>query len=132
VAIGFDPVAEPLVGEVDERQQPVRLDEVPVNLIYMAEASCRSCSADLQSISRLVPRGVRVLMLPEIADQDAALRQVVDLYRYQWPLLLGRDLPRHLGMEARQVLLVARGGWSAAAMRPQSGPSVTPLCETTT
>jgi len=107
----------------------VRLGEVPVNLIYMAEASCRSCSADLQALSRLVPADVRVLLLPAGPDHDAALRQVVNIYRYGWPLLLGRDLPAQLGLEPREVLLVARDGWSLAEMKAPFGPELTSALE---
>jgi tetratricopeptide (TPR) repeat protein len=107
----------------------VRLDDALVNLIYEGEASCRTCSADLRELRRLVPDGVRVLILPEIADQDAALRQVIELYRHPWPILLGRDLPRQLQLEPRQVLLVARGGWTAAVMQAPFGPELTRALE---
>ena len=107
-----------------------RLEDEPVNLIYVAEASCRSCSADLQSLRRLVPEGIRVLILPEVADQDAAVRQVLSLYRHPWPLLLGRDLASELGLEARQAMAVARGGWTAAVLRAPFGPELTRALET--
>jgi len=103
----------------------VRLEDAPVNLIYVSEASCRSCSSDLQALSRLVPEGVRVMMLPEVDEQDAALRQVLSLYGHEWPVLVGRDLATRLELEPRQALLVARGGWTAASMNAPFGPELT-------
>jgi tetratricopeptide (TPR) repeat protein len=101
-----------------------RIDEAAITLLYGAEASCRSCSADLQEVSRLVPKDVRVLMLPPGEDQDGALRQVLSLYRYPWPLLLGRGLAGQLGVLPRSVLLVARGGWTIAALKAPFGPAL--------
>ena len=77
-----------------------RLDEAEINVIYAAEASCRSCSADLEELARAVPKSVRVLTLPPGDDQDKALRQVLDLYRRPWPLLLGRTLATRPGAAA--------------------------------
>jgi tetratricopeptide (TPR) repeat protein len=102
-----------------------RLEDAPVNLIYMAEASCRNCSADLAELRRLVPDHVRLLILPEEDDRDAAVRQVLTLYRYPWPLLLGRDLSARLGIEPRSALLVGRGGWSAAVLKAPFGRELT-------
>jgi tetratricopeptide (TPR) repeat protein len=101
-----------------------RLDEAPITAIYAAEASCRSCSADLEALARLVPTGVRVLALPPGDDQDQALRQVLALYRRPWPLLLGRDLEARLGLKPRSVLLVARGGWTLAVLKAPFGPEL--------
>jgi hypothetical protein len=98
-----------------------RLDDAAINLIYAAEASCRSCSADLAALRRVTPEGVRVLLLPEADDQDAALRQVVDLYDYPWPLLIGRGVTASLALAPRSVLLAARGGWSLAVLAPPFG-----------
>ena len=53
-----------------------------VVVLYAADASCRSCSEDLQQLKRAVPAGVRVVLVPEAADRDQALRQIVGLYRY--------------------------------------------------
>jgi tetratricopeptide (TPR) repeat protein len=101
-----------------------RLADSPVNLIYVAEPSCRSCSADLAELRRLVPAEIRVLMLPAVDDRDVALRQVLDLYRYPWPLLLGKNLAGRLALKERQVLLVAREGWIGAVMKPPLGSSL--------
>lgn len=98
-----------------------RLDDAPVNVLYMAEASCRNCSADLAELRRLVPDGVRLLIVPEGDDRDAEVRQVLSIYRYPWPLLLGPNLASHLKLEPRAALVVARGGWSAAELTAPFG-----------
>jgi hypothetical protein len=99
-----------------------RLDEAPITVIYGSEASCRSCSADLEALARQVPpEGVRVLALPPGDDQDQALRQVLSLYRRPWPLLLGRDLAAKIGVEPRSLLVVARGGWLVAVLKAPFG-----------
>jgi tetratricopeptide (TPR) repeat protein len=115
-----------LPPDVELSSTPVfRLEEAPVNLIYMAEASCRHCSADLSDLHRLVPDDVRILILPEGDDQDAPVRQVLALYRYPWPLLLGRNLAALLELEPRSALVVARGGWSAVELKAPFGPTLT-------
>jgi tetratricopeptide (TPR) repeat protein len=101
-----------------------RLDDAEVNVIYAAEASCRNCSADLEELARQVPKGVRVLTLPPGDDQDKALRQVLDLYRRPWPLLLGRDLASRLALTPRSLLLVARGGWTQAVLTAPFGNAI--------
>jgi tetratricopeptide (TPR) repeat protein len=94
-----------------------RLDDAPINVVYAAEASCRNCSADLEELARQVPKGVRVLTVPPGDDQDNALRQVLELYRRPWPLLLGRDLATRLALSPRSLLIVARGGWTQAVLK---------------
>jgi tetratricopeptide (TPR) repeat protein len=98
-----------------------RLDESAVTVLYASEASCRTCSADLEGLARQVPKDVRVLALPPGDDQDAALRQVLQLYRRPWPLLLGKDLAARLAVAPRTLLLVARGGWTQAVLEPPFG-----------
>ncbi len=105
-------------------QPSFRLEDAPVNLVYAAEESCRSCSADLSALQRVVPEGVRVLALPANDEADVALRQVLDIYGYPWPLLLGPDLATELALKPRSVLVVARGGWSAAVFGPPFGPTL--------
>ena len=101
-----------------------RIEDAPLTVIYAAEASCRSCSADLDGLSRQVPREVRVVALPKGDDQDAALRQVIALYRRNWPVLLGRELGSGFALEPRSVLLVARRGWTLAVLKPPFGPEL--------
>ncbi len=94
-----------------------RMDDAEVNVLYAAEPSCKSCSADLEELGRQVPKAVRILAVPPGDDQDAALRQVLDLYRRPWPLLLARDIAARLQLKPRTVLIVARGGWTLAELR---------------
>ncbi len=98
-----------------------RLEDAELTVIYAAEASCRNCSADLEELGRQVPKTVRVLTLPPGDDQDAALRQVLQLYRRPWPLLLGRDLGARLELPPRSALLLARGGWTQAVVKAPFG-----------
>jgi tetratricopeptide (TPR) repeat protein len=97
------------------------LEEAERNVLYVAEPYCRNCSADLEALKRAVGPGVRVLVVPEQPDQDQALRQVLALYRYNWPLVLGRGVASGLRLAARSVLVVARGGWAGAALKPPPG-----------
>ena len=101
-----------------------RLEEAAITVIYAAEASCRSCSADLDVLARQVPKDVRVLALPPGDDQDLALRQVLALYRRPWPLLLGRDLAARMRLPPPSLLVVARGGWTQAVLRAPFGPEL--------
>jgi tetratricopeptide (TPR) repeat protein len=101
-----------------------RLEEAAITVLYASEASCRSCSADLEELARQVPRDARVLAVPPGEDQDAALRQVLALYRRPWPLLLGRDLAARLRLRPRSVLIVARGGWTQAVLQAPFGPEL--------
>jgi tetratricopeptide (TPR) repeat protein len=101
-----------------------RLDEAPLTVFYASEASCRSCSADLEALARQVPKDVRVVTVPPGDDQDAALRQVLGLYKRPWALLLGKDLAARLRLKPRSLLIVARGGWTQAVVAGPFGPEV--------
>ena len=101
-----------------------RFEEAAVTVLYASEASCRTCSADLEEVARQVPKDVRVLAVPPGDDQDAALRQVLALYKRPWPLLLGRDLAARLRLKPRSILLVARGGWTQAVLQAPFGPEL--------
>jgi len=101
-----------------------RLDEAALTVFYASEASCRSCSADLEALGRQVPGDVRVITVPPGDDQDAALRQVLGLYKRPWPLLLGKDLAARLRLKSRSLLIVARGGWTQAVLLAPFGPEV--------
>lgn len=98
-----------------------RVDQASLTLVYVAEAGCRRCSADLEDLARVVAREVRVLALAPGDDQDAELRQVLGLYRRPWPVLLGRDLAATWRLEPRSALLVARSGWTLAVVRAPFG-----------
>jgi tetratricopeptide (TPR) repeat protein len=95
-----------------------RPEDAPLNVYYVAEGSCRSCSSDLADLKRLVPPPARILLVPESLEQDRALRQVVDIYRYGWPLLVGKSMREVLGVEPRSLLVTARGGWVMVALKP--------------
>jgi tetratricopeptide (TPR) repeat protein len=114
---------------------PVFRLEEQTTLVYVAEASCRSCSEDLETLKRAVAAGaapvaargsaagagspppLRVVLLPFAPEQDQALRQVVTLYRLPFPLLLGKGVPDALRLAPRDLLVVARGGWVAAVVK---------------
>lgn len=101
-----------------------RLDEAEINVLYVAEASCRSCSEDVETLRRAVPAGARLLMVPEIDGQDQALRQVLALYRASWPLLLGPGTAATLKVAPRSALVVARQGWSTVVVKPPLMPGL--------
>jgi len=96
---------------------PLRLDE-GLFVLYAADDTCRSCSADLEDLKRAVPAGVSVVLVPEAPDRDLALRQVLSLYRYAWPVFVARNAWTDLGLEPGSVLVVARGGWAGATVKP--------------
>lgn len=106
----------------------LRAEDAPT-LIYLAEATCRSCSVDLQALNRTVRAPWRVVLVPEQMDQDRALRQVLALYRYAWPVVAVRDAPRALHAQPRSVLSIARGGWSAAIVSPPFETSLPPVLD---
>ncbi len=96
----------------------LRLDGDAPTLLYVAEPTCRSCSADLEALKRILPPTIQVVLVPPAADQDQALRGVVSLYRYAWPYAVGTALPAALRLTPPAALLVARGGFSGAMLRP--------------
>jgi hypothetical protein len=107
---------------------PFAWGEDPV-VFYVGSTSCRECSAHLQEIKtalgayrrRAAKDGgpdVTMVLLPEEPDQDQALRQLLTLYRYDWPLLMGRGHTAALGVKPGELLVVARRGWSAVKVQP--------------
>jgi tetratricopeptide (TPR) repeat protein len=117
------PLATP-AGALLSTAPVVHLEDAPLTVVYAAEASCHSCSTDLEELARQVPKDVRVLALPSGDDRDQALRQVLAVYRRPWPLLLGPDVASRLSLEPRSALLVARGGWTVAVVRPPFGATL--------
>jgi tetratricopeptide (TPR) repeat protein len=101
-----------------------RIEEVPTNLFYVAEVACNHCTSDLDELKRAVPKGVRVMTLPEIDDRDTALRQVLGLYRSDWPVVVGKGLAAALKLPARSVLIVGRDGWAQALLKAPFGASL--------
>jgi tetratricopeptide (TPR) repeat protein len=102
---------------------PVRID-AGVTVVYAADASCRTCSADLEQIKRQLPAGARVMVLPASPDRDQELRQALRLYRYDWPVMVGAGTPRSLGLEPPQALIVARDGLVAVTLKAPFGPEL--------
>ncbi|HVR69285.1 MAG TPA: hypothetical protein VMT87_00455 [Vicinamibacteria bacterium] len=105
---------------------PFRMGGEPT-IFYMATASCRTCSGDLEALKRIAPAGARVIMVAEDPERDHALRQILGLYRYDWPLLLGRGQFGALSAPGGTVLVVARGGWVGVVAHPPLQASVPPL-----
>jgi tetratricopeptide (TPR) repeat protein len=101
-----------------------RLDESEVNLLYLAELSCRTCSEDVETLRRVAAPGVRMLMVPEMDGQDQALRQVLGLYRLNWSLLLGPAVAQSLNAPPRSALVVGRQGWSMGLVKPPLMPAL--------
>ena len=102
---------------------PLRLEE-SLTVLYLSETTCRTCSADLESLKRALPAGIRVVMVPPAPDQDVALRQVLSLYHYAWPVLVGRGVAQALGVKPPAALVVARSGWVGATVRPPFSDSL--------
>jgi len=103
---------------------PLRFEDGLV-VLYVADASCRTCSADLEELKRAVPAGPRVVMVPPAPDQDTALRQVLSLYRYPWPVLVGKGAAQAIAVKPVAALVVARSGWVVAALRPPFADALT-------
>jgi tetratricopeptide (TPR) repeat protein len=96
--------------------------------IYLADPTCRSCSADIELLTRGTPAAVRVLLMAAAPDRDQALRSVATSYRRPWPYVVGVDAGS-LGLEAPLVLLVARGGFSNVIVSPPSAERLAPALE---
>lgn len=98
-------------------------DTEATTVFYVAEASCRSCSADLEALRRAVPQAMPVVVAPEDPERDDVVRRAMRTYRYDWPLVVGPSLGRTLDVPAPAALVVSRRGFSAIVARP-------PLAET--
>ena len=117
---------------VDVRDAPLRLperarlstgalfrpDETAVTLVYVAEPSCAACSGDLEALKQLPRTGARVVIAPALPDRDEALRRILSLYRYDWPLVLGAGPWDAQGVTPPAAVLLARGGFTTAVLRP--------------
>jgi hypothetical protein len=101
---------------------PFKLAEAPT-LMYVAEPSCKTCSADLEALRRVLPRDAQPLVLPIAPDLDEVLRRTLMTYRINWPVLLGAGLSSR-EVSAPSVFVVARQGWSAAIVRPEAFPAL--------
>lgn len=97
--------------------RPFRLDQDALVLLYIADSSCRTCSADLQTLKSL-SSGTSIVLSPPGPESDHALRQVARLYGCDWPVLVKSRTAAALNLPTPSVLLVSRHGWSGAVVRP--------------
>ena len=110
---------------------PLRLEAAPV-VFYMASASCRTCSEDLDALNRSVPKETRVVAVPEGPEKDRALRQVLQLYKYDWPVAIGSGVAAALEMEPGSLVVAGRAGWVPLAVKPPFAAALGPLVATLT
>jgi tetratricopeptide (TPR) repeat protein len=101
---------------------PLRLEATPV-VFYFGDAACKTCTEDLEALARAVPAGTRVVLVPEGPEKDHALRQVVQLYRYNWPIALG-NVAGALSEPAGALLVVGRSGWVPVVVKPPIMPAL--------
>ncbi len=109
--------------------EPFRSEAAELTLLYVADPSCRSCSADLLDLKRLAPATARVVLMPGVPDQDAALRSAVTLYRYRWPYLAGAGPAGDQAWPVPSMVAIARGGFSVLVARPPFSASLPPVLE---
>jgi tetratricopeptide (TPR) repeat protein len=93
---------------------PLRFEAEPV-VFYVPPSACLSCSADLQALKREAV-GARVVLWPEDPERDHAFRQVAQLYKYDWPFLVGVRPSMIPGLTLPALVVVGREGWSAARL----------------
>jgi tetratricopeptide (TPR) repeat protein len=93
---------------------PLRLAGGPI-VLYVGASACRTCSADLQALKRAAG-SARVVVLPEDPERDQALRQVLGLYKYDWPVLVGAGAGPVPGTPPASLLVIAREGWLAVRL----------------
>ena len=130
----------PLGKAIDVRDGPIKLAPAarlstgapyriggPLTVFYMASTACLTCSEDLETLKRVVPASTPVVMVAEDTERDHALRKILTLYRYPWPLLLGRGQFQALGAPGGSAYVVARGGWVGVVARPPLQESLPPV-----
>jgi hypothetical protein len=93
---------------------PLRLAGGPI-VVYVGASACATCSADLQALKRAAG-SARVVVLPENPDRDQALRQVMTLYKYDWPVLVGAGAGPVPGTPPASLVVIARDGWIAVRL----------------
>jgi hypothetical protein len=92
-------------------------DPSVTTLVYEAEATCKSCSEDLLVLKHASTLGARVVLVPQTAARDQALREILNVYHLSFPILVGESAAGGFHLSPRALLIVARGGWSAAEMK---------------
>lgn len=100
-----------------------------LTLVYVADPSCRTCSADLLDLKGLAPPAARVVLFAAQPEQDASLRSVVTLYRHRWSFLVNAGDARERAWPAPSVVAFARGGLSVATVRPPLAASLRPVID---
>lgn len=106
----------------------LRFDDGELALvIYVAESSCRTCSADLEALQRTAAATARVLVAGEDPADDRALRQALRLYRRDFTVVNGPRLAQAFELSPPAALVVARGGWSGAVVSPPFELSLPPV-----
>ncbi len=105
-----------------------RFEDHATVVVYISDASCRTCSADLELLNRL-DLGDALVVLGWAGD-DAALRGAVRLYKYDWPYLDEPGWAEKLGLPAPSMFVVARSGWSAAVVESPFGDALRGVIET--
>jgi len=100
-----------------------------LTLVYVADASCRSCSADLLDLKAVAPPSALVVLSAAAPERDAALRSVVASYRYRWPYLVGGGPASERGWPAPSVVAIARGGFALAIARPPLAAGLKPVLD---
>jgi tetratricopeptide (TPR) repeat protein len=96
---------------------PLVLAEPGTTVLYVAEASCKTCSEDLLLLKGVARPGVRVVLYSEAPTRDQALREVVSIYRLPFPLLVGDGILQSLRLTPRSILLVSRGAWAGVELK---------------
>lgn len=84
-------------------------------VVYLGASACATCSADLQALARAAG-SARVVVLPENPERDQPLRQVMGLYKYDWPFLVGAGAGPVPGTPPASLLVIARDGWLAVRL----------------
>lgn len=110
--------------------EPAGAEPEGLTLVYVADAACRTCSADLLELRGLVRPPVRLWLMSAEPEQDAALRSVVTSYRHRWSYLIGAGRAQALGWPSPAIVAIARGGFSVAIVRPPFASGLAPVMQT--
>ncbi len=109
--------------------EPARAAPDAITLVYVADANCRSCSADLLDLRDLVKAPLQLWLMAAEPEQDAGLRSVVLSYKHRWPYLVGAGRAESLGWPSPAVVVVARAGFTVAVVRPPLSGSLPPVIQ---
>jgi tetratricopeptide (TPR) repeat protein len=120
----YGPMATPPAARLSSGAL-LRFDTAPMTLLYLADASCRSCSKDLETLKTGAPPDAQVVMVPASRDDDTALRRSLSLYRYDWPFLVGSSLQAALAATPPAVLVVARDNFVTVVVPSPLDPTLT-------